>query len=101
MKQTKRSVNVENANAVNLLYHALSTTKLGVDSEKPWQKRSPCSSVFVLLLCCSILLQQVNQAIVEECIEFDIIKEAAVRVRSNLYLITLFAAHASREQKVL
>ena len=43
-QQTKRSVNaenanVENANAEKVFYQAWSNTKVGVDSEKPWQKR--------------------------------------------------------------
>ena len=41
--QCKRRVNVENvntenANAENVFHQALPTTKVGVDSEKPWQK---------------------------------------------------------------
>ena len=47
-QQTKRSVNAENANvekrnAEKVFYQAWSSTKVGVDSAKPSQKRSSCS----------------------------------------------------------
>ena len=37
------NVNAKNANAENLFYLVWSTTKVGVDSEKPWQERISCS----------------------------------------------------------
>ena len=63
-QQKKRYVNDENANAESVLYQAWSTTKVGVDLKITMVEKK---LVFlVLLLYCLILLQQVNQAIMED-----------------------------------
>ena len=47
--QCKCCVNAENANAEMLIYQAWSTTKVGVDSEKPLRKEARALRVVVML----------------------------------------------------
>ena len=80
--QCKRRVNVENVNAENtnaenVFYQVWSTTKVGVDSEKSWQKKTRAPGAIVMLFNTAITSESGNYRGIQSS---TLSKEAAVCV---------------------